>query len=109
MSNALLYDLSRFPNVMPAVSEQSGRNFMYAYYHSKSMYFFLEYAGADLVKDESMNAHMVDKDVKERDFEVLGDVNDMFRYCFMYNDFTEEAGNYFSYFWYYYEYLAKPK
>ena len=92
-----------------ADAEKHNKYFMYAYYHAKSMYFFLEYAQAALIKDPGMNDHMVGNSVLEEDFTELGNVNDMFRYCFMYNDFTEEAGNYFSYYWYYYELMGPLK
>lgn len=86
-------------------AEQHGKNFMYAYYHVQSIQFFLESADAELIRDDDMNNISLPAEQRDRDFEVLGNTNDMFRYCFMYNDFTEEAGNYFSYYWYYYEYL----
>lgn len=86
-------------------AEQHNKHFMYAYYHVQSMQFFLDSAGAGLIRDDEMNEINLPEEQRDRDFEVLGNTNDMFRYCFMYNDFTEEAGNYFSYYWYYYEYL----
>ena len=86
-------------------AERENKNFMYAYYHAKSMYWFLERAEAAYIKDAAMNDRMVDKEVRDSDFTRLGYTNDMFRYCFMYNDMFEEAGNYFNYYWYYYEFL----
>lgn len=86
-------------------AEEQHKNFMYAFYHAKNAYRFLEYAGAEVVRDRDMNEITLADSVIKSDFDELGITNDMFRYCFMYNDITEEQGNYFSYFWYYYEYL----
>lgn len=86
-------------------AEQRGKNFMYAYHHSADIFCFLDYAGATAIHDENMKEVPVDKARAESDFEELGITNDMFRYCFLYNDIPDEPGNYFSYYWYFYEYL----
>ena len=86
-------------------TEQEGKTFLYAYYHARNMYWFLERAGADYIKDASMNDMRVEDAVREGDFARLGYTNDMFRYCFLYNDLIDEPGNYFNYYWYFYEYL----
>lgn len=86
-------------------AEQHNKHFMYAYYHARSIQFFVQSAGAHYESDNDMNEINLPTELVDRDFEFLGNTNDMFRYCFMYNDFTEEAGNYFNYYWYYYEYL----
>lgn len=89
-------------------ADMEGKNFLYAYYHSRNMYWFLERAGAIYEKDETMNDKTVAENIRDNDFVRLGYTNDMFRYCFMYNNFYDiekEAGYYFNYYWYYYEFL----
>lgn len=90
-------------------AEQHGKTFMYAYHHSRDIFRFLDYAGAMAIHDKNVKEVAIDKDLAERDFEELGITNDMFRYCFMYNLISDEPGNYFSYYWYYYEYLKTIK
>lgn len=92
-------------NVFLSQAQEQNKSFLYAYYHAKNEYRFLEYAGAELIKDKSMNDVMLTEEKLDSDFEELGITNDMFRYCFMYNNIKEEPGNYFNYYWYYYEYL----
>ena len=85
--------------------EEQHKHFLYAYYHAKDVYSFLDYAGASTIRDDKMNGTMIDEDRLAEDFSELGITNDMFRYCFMYNDIQDEPGRYFNYFWYYYELL----
>lgn len=85
--------------------EEQHKFFLYAYYHAKDVYSFLDYAGASTIRDDKMNGIMVDEDRLAEDFTELGITNDMFRYCFMYNDIQDEPGRYFNYYWYYYELL----
>ncbi len=86
-------------------TEQEGKSFLYAYYHARNMYWFLERCGAKFIKEASMNDEHVEAAVRESSFTRLGYTNDMFRYCFLYNDLIDEPGNYFNYYWYFYEYL----
>ena len=86
-------------------AEEHGKNFLYAYYHAKNMYWFLDMAGAETVRSKNMNDKMVSPSQIENDFAFLGNTNDMFRYCFMYNDIPDEPGNYFTYYWYYSDFL----
>ena len=90
-------------------AEGHGKNFLYAYHHSKDICWFLDYAGATVVCDEDVEKVPMDKVRIESDFKELGITSDMFRYCFLYNDIPDEPGNYFSYYWYYYEYLKAIK
>lgn len=85
--------------------EEQHKFFLYAYYHAKDVYSFLDYAGASTIRDDKMNGTMIDEDRLAEDFTELGITNDMFRYCFMYNDIQDEPGRYFNYYWYYYELL----
>lgn len=86
-------------------TEPHGKSYLYAYYHSRNIYWFLDFAGASLVRDVDMNDFMLDGELLDKDFNELGITNDMFRYCFMHNDLPDEPGNYFTYYWYFYEYL----
>ena len=90
-------------------TEPHGKSFLYAYYHARNVYWFLDFAGASNVRDKNMNGYGLDSTLLERDFDELGITNDMFRYCFMHNDISDEPGNYFTYYWYYYEYLDSIK
>ncbi|MBQ7589015.1 MAG: hypothetical protein IJT37_13420 [Lachnospiraceae bacterium] len=86
-------------------TEQENKSFLYAYYHTRNMYWFLERAEAGIVGDHALNKKHVDPAKRDSDFVRLGYTNDMFRYCFLYNDLIDEPGNYFNYYWYFYEYL----
>lgn len=90
-------------------AEEHGKNFNYALYHARNEYYFLEYLNTNLIKDASMNDVMVTNELISRDFESLGPINDMLRYCFLYGDLPFESANYFAYYWYYYEYLDQIK
>ncbi len=90
-------------------AEGHGKNYLYAYYHAKNMYWFLDMAGAETIRSEDMNDTMINEAQMKDDFVSLGNTNDMFRYCFMYNDIPDEPGNYFTYYWYYYDYLDTIK
>ncbi len=90
-------------------SEKHGKNFNYALYHARNEYYFLEYLNTDLIKDAQMNEEVVTDELLSRDFESLGPVNDMLRYCFLYGDLLYESANYFAYYWYYYEYLDEVR
>lgn len=90
-------------------AENHGKYFLYAYHHSKDICWFLDYAGATVVRDKNVAEVPMDKMRIESDFEELGITSDMFRYCFLYSDIPDEPGNYFSYYWYYYEDLKAIK
>ncbi|MCR5420151.1 MAG: hypothetical protein K6E98_04010 [Lachnospiraceae bacterium] len=90
-------------------AEKENKSFLYAYYHARNMHWLLNYSGAVCVRDKSMNHQKVRETLLKKDYEVLGNINDMFRYCFMYNDLIDEPGNYFNYYWYYYEFLPVIK
>ena len=94
---------------MVSEAEEHGKNFNYALYHARNEYYFLDYLKTDLIKDASMNDVIVTDDLISRDFESLGQINDMLRYCFLYGDLPYESANYFAYYWYYYEYLDSIK
>lgn len=89
--------------------EKHGKNFNYALYHARTEYYFLEYLDTDLIKDAGMNEEVVTDKLLDRDFESVGPVNDMLRYCFLYGDLPYESANYFAYYWYYYEYLDEVR
>ena len=89
--------------------EQHGKTFNYALYHARNEYYLLEYLNTKLIKDASMNEVLVTDELLGSDFEPLGQINDMLRYCFLYGDLPFESANYFAYYWYYYEYLDAIK
>ncbi|MFT3982500.1 MAG: hypothetical protein QM697_01225 [Lachnospiraceae bacterium] len=87
-----------------AVAE--GKNFVYAYYHNENAINYMELMEATVIPDPGLN----DAKVSEAQMEAFGDLgyaNDMFRYSFLLNDFWEEIGNYFTYYWYYSDYLPE--
>ena len=73
---------------------------LYIYYHAQNALNWLGYSGAGVISDGSLNDAFVGSGLKS-DFEELGIINDMFRNTCMLNDFWEELGNYFYYYWYY--------
>lgn len=86
-------------------STAEGKDWLYAYYHITNATDLMKlYGASEVINDESYNGILVPED-KKSDFYDLGYANDMFRYSFVANDFWEELGNYFTYYWYYYEYL----
>lgn len=87
-----------------AVAE--GKNFVYAYYHNENAINYMELMEASVIPDAALNDAGVSEELME-DFTDLGYANDMFRYTFLCNDFWEELGNYFTYYWYYFEYLPE--
>ncbi len=90
-------------------AEAHGKNFNYALYHARNEYYLLEYLNTELVKDASMNDVFLPEERVGSDFESLGQINDMLRYCFLYGDLLYESADYFAYYWYYYEYLDEIK
>ncbi|MCR4923817.1 MAG: hypothetical protein K5931_07395 [Lachnospiraceae bacterium] len=88
-------------------AKAEGKDYLYAYYHVVNMVNFADFAGAKVIQDESMNSYFLPKEKIASDFELLGYANDMFRYSFIMNDFLEELGNYFTYYWYYSDYLKE--
>jgi len=94
------------PNDPQTIDEATavGRDWLYAYYHIKNITNYMELNDAQVINDESLNGIYV-SDEKKGDFYDLGYANDMFRYTFICNDFWEELGNYFTYYWYYFENL----
>ena len=90
-----------------AMAESEGKSFHYAFYHKANAQNFIEFSGGIVTEDDSMNGTMISADDIISDFEDLGYANDMFRYTFMHNSYDEEMGNYFTYYWYYYEYLKE--
>lgn len=87
-----------------AVAE--GKNWLYAYYHNENAINYMELTDAVVIPDAALNTSYVSEE-KKAEFEDLGFANDMFRYSFLCNDFWEELGNYFTYFWYYADYLPE--
>lgn len=87
-------------------STAEGRDWLYAYYHITNITNYMKLNKADVINDESLNGIYV-KEENQKDFYDLGYANDMFRYTFLCNDFWEELGNYFTYYWYYYENLSE--
>lgn len=87
-----------------AVSE--GKNFVYSYYHNENAINYMELMEASVIPNAALNDAKVDEAQMDK-FADLGYANDMFRYSFLLNDFWEELGNYFTYYWYYSEYLPE--
>lgn len=87
-----------------AVAE--GKNFVYAYYHNENAINYMELMEASVIPDAELNDARVSEAQMEK-FADLGYANDMFRYSFLLNDFWEELGNYFTYYWYYSDYLPE--
>lgn len=85
---------------------EEGKNFVYAYYHNENAINYMELMEARVIPDAALNNAWVDEAQMEA-FTDLGYANDMFRYTFLCNDFWEELGNYFTYYWYYFEYLPE--
>lgn len=81
-----------------------GKNWLYSYYHNENAINYMELAGAAVIPDEALNDSYISKE-QQAELMDLGFVNDMFRYSFLCNDFWEELGNYFTYYWYYADYL----
>ncbi len=88
-------------------SEDSGRHYMYMYHHAKDMQNYVEGSGGTVIKSDDMNDVTLEDQKIREDFYDLGPANDMFRYSFMYNGGKGWTRNYFSYYWYYSEYLKE--
>ncbi len=102
--NRIVYTKDDRMTIDESVAE--GKNWLYAYYHNENAINFMELSGATVIPDTALNDTMVDGEGK-KDFQDLGYANDMFRYSFLCNDFFEELGNYFTYYWYYSDYLPE--
>ncbi len=90
-------------------ADAMGKNWLYGYYHVKNAVNYLKLVRAKVECDEGMNGTMVtDLQIRE-DFHRLGPSNDMFRYSFVCNDFWEELGNAFTYYWYYSTHLSETE
>ncbi|MCR5108685.1 MAG: hypothetical protein K6B28_11045 [Lachnospiraceae bacterium] len=87
-------------------AKAEGKDYVYSYYHMVNAVNYAEFSGAEVIKDSTMNGTMVSDERLKNDFEKLGYANDMFRYTFLMNDYVEELGNYFTYFWYYFDHLS---
>lgn len=81
-------------------SEDLGYEWQYAFYHVENMVNYLKSVGAEAIEDETLNDSCVDKK-RVDDFECLGFLNDLLRNSMLYTKFTDHAGSYFLYLWYY--------
>lgn len=79
---------------------QKSDDWIKLYYHGTNIWNYLRFVEAKVVKDDSLNdITLSEKQLSH--FEELGYANDMMRYTFPLNDYMEEWGNGFYYYWYY--------
>lgn len=77
-----------------------GYYWLYGYFHAVNMWNYLEFNGASIVKDDSLNGVTISEEQKSY-FEDLGAANDLLRYTFPLTKFDEEWGNGYFYYWFY--------
>lgn len=73
---------------------------LYYYYHAKNMWNYLDFCGAKVVKDGSLNGVTI-SDEQKAYYEDLGPANDMLRYTFPLTEYNGEWGNAFYFYWFY--------
>ena len=86
--------------------DEDGNYWVYRYYHAVDMWDYLDFNGAKIVKDESLNGLVLTDEQKNR-FEDLGIANDMMRYTFALSPYTGELGNGFYYYWFYNSFISE--
>ncbi len=84
----------------PSEYDNMENYWLYYYYHAVNVWNYLEFAGASVVKDDSLNDLVLSDEQKDY-YEDLGQANDMMRYTFPLSKFNGEWGNSFYHYWFY--------
>ena len=86
--------------------DDDGNYYLYRYYHSVNMWNYLEFNGAEVVKDQDLNGLRIAEE-KKPFFEDIGYANDLMRYTFPLTKYNGEWGNGFYYYWFYNSFIAE--
>ncbi len=82
--------------------------YLYYYYHAVNIWNYLEFCGAVIVKDDSLNDTVLNDG--QKDFYIdLGQANDMMRYTFPLTKYYGEWGNAFYYYWFYGSFIGDSR
>ncbi len=95
-------------NAGPDFDSLTGHYWLYYYYHAVNMWSFLELAGADVIKDSSLN-NTEFSDEQKAHYKDLGSANDMLRYIFPFSPYSEEWGNAFYHYWFYSTFIGDSR
>ncbi len=91
-----------------SIGSTSGNYWLYYYYHAINMWSFLDLAGADVIKDASLNDKIF-SDEQKAHYKDLGSANDMLRYIFPLSPYSDEWGNAFYHYWYYSTFVGNSR
>ncbi|MCR5688556.1 MAG: hypothetical protein K6G58_11105 [Lachnospiraceae bacterium] len=86
--------------------DDEGNYFLYRYYHSVNMWNYLDFNGAEVIKDRALNSVRISEEQKVL-FDDLGYANDMMRYTFPLTRYNGEWGNGFYYYWFYNAFISE--
>ena len=89
-------------------TDEDGNYWLYDYYHAVNMWNFLDFAGASVVKDASLNGTFLTKEQRSH-YEDLGAANDMLRYTSALTPYKGEWGNGFYYYWFYNSFIGDSR
>ncbi len=88
--------------------DEEGNYWLYQYYHAVNMWNYLDFAKAEVIKDDTLSGLVLSKEQKSHYFD-LGRANDMMRYTSALTPYMGEWGNGFYYYWFYNSFIEDSR